>query len=88
MLSTSFLFLKAIEKMQSEFKTEKSKGTPGLCSGDTLAVEFMALDLSSLGSVETFISNFKAKETKLHVLLCNAGIGSHGQSNLSVFIMM
>jgi hypothetical protein len=22
------------------------------------------------------------------VLLCNAGIGSHGQSNLSVFIMM
>lgn len=67
--------------MQNEFKMEKSKGALGLCSSETLALEFMTLDLSSLRSVETFINNFKAKEPKLHVLLCNAGIGLHEQSN-------
>ncbi|XP_048765185.2 WW domain-containing oxidoreductase-like isoform X2 [Ostrea edulis] len=70
----------AIERMQNEFKMEKSKGALGLCSSETLALEFMTLDLSSLRSVETFINNFKAKEPKLHVLLCNAGIGLHEQN--------
>ncbi|XP_048765177.2 dehydrogenase/reductase SDR family member on chromosome X-like isoform X3 [Ostrea edulis] len=69
----------AIERMQVEFKEEKSKGTPRLCSCETLALEFMALDLASLKSVENFIDNFKAKEIKLHVLLCNAGIALHAQ---------
>ena len=87
MYKTHFLvlFVKAIDKMQGEFKEEKSKGTPGLCSSETLAVEFMALDLSSLRSVETFISDFKAKEPKLHVFICNAGIGLVEQSNRSSF---
>ncbi|XP_048765180.1 WW domain-containing oxidoreductase-like [Ostrea edulis] len=69
----------AIEQMQAEFKEERSKGTPGLCSCETLALEFMALDLASLKSVESFIDNFKAKEIKLHILLCNAGIALHAQ---------
>ncbi|XP_061177286.1 retinol dehydrogenase 14-like [Saccostrea echinata] len=70
---------RAIEKMQKEFREEKTKGTPGLCSSETLAVEFMALDLASLKSVESFINNFKEKENKLHLLICNAGIALHEQ---------
>ncbi|XP_056014768.1 retinol dehydrogenase 14-like isoform X2 [Ostrea edulis] len=69
----------AIERIQREFKEEKSKGAVGLCSSENLTLEFMALDLSSLKSVESFISTFKAKEPKLHVLLCNAGIALHPQ---------
>jgi NAD(P)-dependent dehydrogenase (short-subunit alcohol dehydrogenase family) len=65
--------------MQMEFREEKSKGTIGICSGESLALEFMALDLASLKSVESFIENFKAKETKLHVFICNAGIALHAQ---------
>nr|XP_022293543.1 dehydrogenase/reductase SDR family member on chromosome X-like [Crassostrea virginica]XP_022293561.1 dehydrogenase/reductase SDR family member on chromosome X-like [Crassostrea virginica] len=70
---------KAIEKMQEEFEGEKSKSTPGVCSRETLAVEFMKLDLTSLKSVESFVESFKAKESKLHILLCNAGIAIHEQ---------
>lgn len=68
---------KAIEKMQKEFEEEKAKGTAGICSKERLDVEFMALDLASLNSVENFIETFKSKETKLHLLLCNAGIAMH-----------
>lgn len=67
----------AIEKMQKEFEEEKAKGTAGICSKERLDVEFMALDLASLNSVENFIETFKSKETKLHLLLCNAGIAMH-----------
>lgn len=67
----------AIEKMQKEFEEEKAKGTAGICSKERLDVEFMALDLASLNSVENFVETFKSKETKLHLLLCNAGIAMH-----------
>eukprot|EP00105_Crassostrea_gigas_P044658 XP_019928806.1 PREDICTED: dehydrogenase/reductase SDR family member on chromosome X isoform X2 [Crassostrea gigas] len=67
----------AIEKMQKEFEEEKAKGTAGICSKERLDVEFMALDLASLSSVENFIETFKSKKTKLHLLLCNAGIAMH-----------
>nr|XP_011448491.2 retinol dehydrogenase 12-like [Crassostrea gigas] len=63
--------------MQKEFEEEKAKGTAGICSKERLDVEFMALDLASLNSVENFIETFKSKETKLHLLLCNAGIAMH-----------
>lgn len=69
----------AIEKMQKEFEEEKARGTTGICSKERLDVEFMALDLASLNSVENFIETFKSKETKLHLLLCNAGIAMHSQ---------
>lgn len=69
----------AIEKMQEAFEEEKAKGTTGICSKEKLEVEFMALDLASLKSVENFIEAFKSKESKLHLLLCNAGIAMHPQ---------
>lgn len=77
---------KAIEKMQKEFEEEKAKGTAGICSKERLDVEFMALDLASLNSVENFIETFKSKETKLHLLLCNAGIAMYplGMSILNI----
>ena len=82
----SYVFaFKAIEKMQEEFEGEKSKNTPGVCSRKTLAVEFMKLDLTSLKSVESFVESFKAKESKLHILLCNAGIALHEQGTFIVF---
>ena len=82
----SYVFaFKAIEKMQKEFEEEKSKSTPGVCSRETLAVEFMKLDLTSLKSVESFVESFKAKESKLHILLCNAGIALHEQGTFIVF---
>lgn len=78
---------KAIEEMQKEFEEEKAKGTAGICSKERLDVEFMALDLASLSSVENFIETFKSKKTKLHLLLCNAGIAMHplGMSILNIF---
>ncbi|KAJ7392997.1 hypothetical protein OS493_008244 [Desmophyllum pertusum] len=37
-------------------------------------VEYMELDLGSLGSIRTFVTNFKKKGLPLHVLVNNAGI--------------
>lgn len=65
--------------MQIEFKEEKTKTTAGLCTYDTLSVEFMALDLASMKSVQTFINDFTAKESHLNLLICNAGIAICGQ---------
>ncbi|XP_056014761.1 dehydrogenase/reductase SDR family member on chromosome X-like isoform X2 [Ostrea edulis] len=70
----------AIENMQIEFKEEKTKTTAGLCTYDTLSVEFMALDLASMKSVQTFINDFTAKESHLNLLICNAGIAICGQA--------
>lgn len=77
---------KAIEKMQKEFEEEKARGTTGICSKERLDVEIMALDLASLNSVENFIETFKSKETKLHLLLCNAGIAMHPQGMSILYI--
>ncbi|XP_078000563.1 retinol dehydrogenase 12-like [Glandiceps talaboti] len=76
--------IKAIEKMKSEFsewliKREKKTNeeqTAGEVIPSELDLEFMKLDLSSLQSVKDFIEEFRSKHSTLHVLICNAGIGS------------
>lgn len=79
-LSSIFLFLlKAIERMKTEFQAEKAKHTEGLSEAETLNVEFMQVDLSSLCSVKSFIDAFKSSGRQLHTLICNAGIAIHPQ---------
>lgn len=65
---------RAMEQMIEDFATEKAKGTQGL-TDDTLALEFMELDLGSFKSVVQFCENFIKSGRKLHVLFCNAGVG-------------
>ncbi|XP_052764356.1 retinol dehydrogenase 14-like [Mya arenaria] len=65
----------AIEKMNKEFQAEKAKGTEGLTDSDSLALEYMQLDLASFASVMEFCENFQKSGRKLHVLFCNAGLG-------------
>ena len=38
------------------------------------SVEFMELDLGSLGSIQKFVNEFKKKGIPLHILVNNAGI--------------
>ena len=66
---------RAIEQMNHEFEVEKSRGTEGLCHRQTLALEYMNLDLASFKSVLGFCEEFKNSGRKLHVLFCNAGLG-------------
>ena len=65
----------AIERMNKEFKEEKVKGTEGLADYDTLALEFMKVDLASFKSTVEFCEEFKKSGRPLHVLFCNAGLG-------------
>lgn len=64
----------AIGRMNEAFKAEKAKGTKGLADYDTLALEFMKLDLSSFKSVTDFAEAYKRSGRPLHVLFCNAGV--------------
>ncbi|XP_060567726.1 retinol dehydrogenase 14-like [Ruditapes philippinarum] len=66
---------KAMETMQEDFEKERAKGTTGLTENPTLALEFMKLDLASFESVVNFCDEFKKSGRKLHVLVCNAGLG-------------
>lgn len=66
---------KAITRMNEEFKAEKAEGTKGLADYDTLAIEFMKLDLASFNSVVEFSEAYKQSGRPLHVLFCNAGLG-------------
>ncbi|KAK3098117.1 hypothetical protein FSP39_016282 [Pinctada imbricata] len=70
---------KAIERMNQEFAEEKARGTEGLMKENSLDVHFMKLDCASLKSTREFIETFKQKESKLHLLLLNAGIAMHEQ---------
>lgn len=63
------------DRMNEEFKAEKAKGTKGLADYDTLAIEFMKLDLASFKSVVEFSEAYKTSGRPLHVLFCNAGLG-------------
>ncbi|XP_064618406.1 WW domain-containing oxidoreductase-like isoform X2 [Liolophura sinensis] len=66
----------AIAKMKAEFLSETSH--LGLSHSDEreLQLEYMHLDLAILKSAMDFITSFKQAGRKLHILLCNAGIGS------------
>lgn len=64
----------AIIRMNAEFRLEKTRGTRGLADYDTLALEFMELDLASFKSVVEFSEAYKRSGRPLHVLFCNAGI--------------
>ncbi|KAK3096732.1 hypothetical protein FSP39_002762 [Pinctada imbricata] len=48
------------------------------CRSEERALKFMKLDCASLKSTEDFISEFKAKESRLHLLILNAGISTYG----------
>jgi len=50
---------------------EELRARPG---GDGLALEFLALDLSSLASVKAFVAKFRSSYDRLDVLLNNAGV--------------
>ena len=52
--------------------TASAEQTPGVTQ--TLNLEFLKLDLSSLASTMEFINAFKAKGYPLHTLVCNAGV--------------
>lgn len=65
----------AITKMNEEFRDLKSKGTEGIADYDSLALEFMPLDLGSLKSVKQFCEDFKKSGRPLHVFFGNAGLG-------------
>jgi NAD(P)-dependent dehydrogenase (short-subunit alcohol dehydrogenase family) len=56
--------LDAIEKMKSEIGSGPNVGT----------VEFMKLDLSSFGKVQTFAKEFLRKKLKVDILILNAGV--------------
>ncbi|KAL5010993.1 hypothetical protein ScPMuIL_013298 [Solemya velum] len=64
----------AIERMNTEFQEEKSKGRTDIVDYDQLCVEYMHVDLASLKSTKQFIDAFIATGQPLHVLICNAGI--------------
>lgn len=66
---------RAIEQMNHEFEVEKARGTQGLSDHQTLALEFMHLDLASFKSVLKFCEEFRNSGRRLHVLFCNAGLG-------------
>lgn len=66
---------KAIKRMNTEFEADLAKGTDGIVDKSPLKVEFTPLDLASFKSVRTFCEDFKKSGRKLHILICNAGIG-------------
>ena len=70
----TFYPLQAIDRMKSEFQSEKDKGTEGVTQTADLTIEFMQLDLTSLNSTKTFTEQFKTSGRKLNVVVCNAGI--------------
>ncbi|KAK3585555.1 hypothetical protein CHS0354_022965 [Potamilus streckersoni] len=65
----------AIQRMQEEFRMEKSMNTPGITDADSLNLEFMSLDLMSFKSTMAFTEAFKRSGRPLHILVCNAGLG-------------
>ena len=65
----------AMEKMNQEFRDLKAKGTQGLAEYDSLALEFMPLDLGSFKSVIQFCEDFKKSGKNINTLFANAGLG-------------
>ena len=69
--------LQAITKMNLEYEEHKKEwqGKHDLTEYETLAVEYLPLDLSSFKSTQEFVETFKKSGRKVHILVCNAGIG-------------
>lgn len=67
----------AIKKMNSEYEEHKKEwqGKHELTDYESLAVEFLPLDLASFKSTLEFVEAFKTSGRQLHILICNAGIG-------------
>lgn len=67
----------AIQRMQDEYGKLKVDitATHQIRVYDHLALEYMDLDLGSMKSTLKFVEDFKKSGRKLHVLICNAGIG-------------
>ena len=63
-----------MQRMNEEFQAEKRSGAKGIADYDTLALEFMKLDLNYFKSVVEFCEAFKRSGRPLHVLFCCAGI--------------
>ena len=66
--------LQAMRRMDTEYKEEKQRGTPGIVDVEELSLEFMKLDTSSFQSTKEFVEAYKKSERPLHVLICNAGV--------------
>ncbi|CAC5385810.1 RDH12 [Mytilus coruscus] len=65
----------AIKRMKEEYQEEKQKETNGIIQDGDIYVQFMQVDFASLQSTKEFIETFKSSGTKLHTLVCNAGLG-------------
>lgn len=51
-------------------------GVPHVTGADEVSLEVMALDLSDLASVRSFVDTFVAAHKQLHYLILNAGVCS------------
>ena len=73
--------------MNSEYEEHKKEWSDkhGLTEYDSLAVEYLPLDLASFKSTSNFVTAFKNSGRQLHILVCNAGIGMvpYGKANRS-----
>ncbi|VDI32999.1 WW domain-containing oxidoreductase [Mytilus galloprovincialis] len=69
--------LEAIARMKSDFQREKEQKTEGATQTDDISVEFMKLDLSSLGSTKELTDQFIDSGRQLNTLICNARIAFH-----------
>ena len=63
--------------MNKEYEEHKKewKDKHELTVYDSLAVEYLPLDLASFKSTLEFVETFKKSGRQLHILVCNAGIG-------------
>ena len=65
----------AMDRMNQQYRDLKAKGTQGLADYDTLALEYMPLDLGSFKSVIQFCEDFKKSGRNIQILFANAGLG-------------
>ncbi|ESO97565.1 hypothetical protein LOTGIDRAFT_152655 [Lottia gigantea] len=74
----------AIKQMQKEYEDDfhdKLKNEPDAINKDPrkLNLEVMEVDLASFKSTKRFIDEFKARNCKLNVLICNAGVSAQNR---------
>ena len=78
--------------MNKEYEEHKKewKDKHELTVYDSLAVEYLPLDLASFKSTLEFVEAFKKGGRHLHILVCNAGIGMapYGECSFDTFDMV